>query len=258
MGFDADRSLEKRRRDKLGPGWHGAEFSQYPQRSPARHLVSHAVLQCGGRSLESLLRWIRAKRNLSRAGFSGLFVRQRVRWSGRSLHGRRRLIFSYTDSNKHPWEGDQGADSFYVYQSGGKWRGFLGSAGTSYHWCVGLASSARLAGPWKRAAGSSPAISFAENPIVTTLADGATFCVFDDLAHGISNCHSIGYGYSRDGAHWSTNYLFIPMPGWAVNIRTPQCLIPAGNDEYWVYFTANTPSGFDCVGRMKLRLKISR
>lgn len=167
-------------------------------------------------------------------------------------------VLSYADSNKHPWEGDQGADSFYVYRSSDKWWGFYGSAGTSSQWCVGLASASSLAGVWSRVANAHATFSYAENPIVTSLDDHTYFCVFDDLAHGLSNCHSIGYGYSNDGANWTTNYLNFSMPGWATNIRTPQSLISAGNNEYWIYFTANTASGFDCMGRIRVRLEVSK
>jgi hypothetical protein len=160
---------------------------------------------------------------------------------------------SYADSGKHPWEGDQGADSFYPFKVGGKWLSLYGSAGTEFKWCAGLASARKLAGPWTRDTNSTATLSFAENPIITKLPDGNLFCVYDDLAHGVSDCHSIGYAYSKDGIHWTTRFLQFPMPKWATNVRTPQCFIPVGKDDYWIYFTANTASGFDCVGRLKVR-----
>lgn len=85
------------------------------------------------------------------------------------------------------------------------------------------------------------------------LKDGTYFCVFDDLSHGESSA-TIGYGYSMNGINWEQKVLKVIMPRWAINIRTPQSLIYAGNNEYWIYFTANTNSGFDCIGRMKVKI----
>ena len=45
---------------------------------------------------------------------------------------------------------------------------------------------------------------------------------------------------------------------WAINIRTPQGMIHEAKDTYWIYFTAATVSGFDCVGRIKVKVNKSQ
>jgi hypothetical protein len=165
-------------------------------------------------------------------------------------------VLSFTDADKDPWEGGQGADSFYLYPVKDRWRAFYGSYGTSYQWCVGLACADRMAGPWRRDDEREPAFDYAENPIVLPLADGGYLCVYDDLAHGISDCSSIGYGYSADGIVWEKGFVFLERPRWAACIRTPQSLIPIGGGEYWVYFSAVAKAGFDSIGR--LRVKVSQ
>jgi hypothetical protein len=88
---------------------------------------------------------------------------------------------------------------------------------------------------------------------VSRLEDYTFFCVFDDIAHG-EKSSTIGYAYSLDGINWIQNFLNIPMPQWATNIRTPQGMIPDSKDTYWIYFTAATDSGFDCTDRIKVRV----
>lgn len=166
-------------------------------------------------------------------------------------------VLSFKDASKNSWESSQGADSFYPYNSNGTYYGFYGSSDAATHWDVGLARAAHLAGPWRRVTRQTPVFTFCENPIVTTLPDGVKFCVFDDLAHSITRCHSIGYGYSTNGIDWVQKYLSVPMPPWAICIRTPLSFIPEGNHAYMIYFTAWTRSGqarFEKVGRMKVRL----
>jgi hypothetical protein len=166
-------------------------------------------------------------------------------------------VLSYYNTNKKIWEGKQGADSFYPFQVGRKWYGFYGSSDAASYWDVGLATANSLSGPWTRDTKLDPVFTYCENPIVTTLRDKVKFCVYDDLAHGISDCHSIGYGYSIDGVHWVQKYLSIPMPKWAACIRTPLSFIYEGNGIYIIYFTALTPdeyNGFEKVGRIKVKL----
>jgi hypothetical protein len=171
-------------------------------------------------------------------------------------------VLSYTDSLKDPWEGRQGAAAFYVYRAGPKWYGFYASGDSRTRWDEGLAVADSLAGRWRRDENPNPVLTYAENPIVVQLEDGAFFCVFDDIAHGHftdnaitgESSSTIGYAYSIDGVHWSQRTLSMPKPSWASNIRTPQSFIHVSGDQYWVYFTANTPEGFDCVARIKVRL----
>ena len=163
-------------------------------------------------------------------------------------------VLSYTDPDRDPWEGSQGAAAFYVYQVGEKWYGFYASGDSRTRWDEGLAVADSLEGEWKRDDVPNPQLTYGENPIVTQLDDGTWFCVFDDLAHGESSS-TIGYAYSFDGKHWIQKHLDFPMPSWAINIRTPQSLIPAGENTWWVYFTAHTPQNFDCTGRMKVTIE---
>lgn len=183
-----------------------------------------------------------------RKGYGGLNGPYRV------LRG---SVLSYKDAAKDPWEGAQGADSFYPYCLNGIWYGFYGSSDAATYWDVGLATATRLGGPWRRNTRRKPVFTFCENPVVTTLANGLKFCVFDDLAHSITHCHSIGYGYSTNGIHWVQKYLSVPMPRWAVCIRTPLSFIPDGNRCYLIYFTAWARDGgtrFEKLGRMKVKL----
>lgn len=163
-------------------------------------------------------------------------------------------VLSYTDRNRDPWEGSQGAAAFYLYQVGPKWFGFYASGDSKSRWDEGLAIADSLEGRWQRDDVPNPTLTYSENPIVTQLGDGTFFCVFDDIAHGESSS-TIGYGYSIDGINWEQKFLKMPMPKWAINIRTPQGIIPIDNDYYWIYFTAQTPSGFDCVGRISVKLE---
>lgn len=163
-------------------------------------------------------------------------------------------VLSYTDKNKDPWEGSQGAAAFYVFQVGSKWHGFYASGDSKSRWDEGLAIADSLEGKWIRDDNPNPTLTYSENPIVNKLTDGSFLCVFDDIAHGEASS-TIGYAYSIDGINWKQKFLKIPMPKWAVNIRTPQGIIPINDDFYWIYFTAQTPSGFDCVGRMKVKVE---
>jgi hypothetical protein len=165
-------------------------------------------------------------------------------------------VLSYFDDNKNLWEDKQGTDSFYPFQSGNKWYGFYGGSDAATFWDVGLTEANSLTGHWTRVI-DNPVFTYSENPIVVTFENGIKFCVYDDLAHGIIDCHSIGYGYSSDGINWVQKYLSIPMPKWAASIRTPLSFIYEGNDIYIIYFTALTSSswdGFEKIGRIRVRL----
>lgn len=166
-------------------------------------------------------------------------------------------VLSYDDPNRDPWEGSQGAAAFCIYKVGSKWFGFYASGDSKSRWDEGLAIADSLEGKWVRDETPNPTLTYSENPIVSKLEDNTFFCVFDDIAHG-EKSSTIGYAYSLDGIHWVQNFLNFPMPPWAANIRTPQGMIPVSKDTYWIYFTAATESGFDCTGRIKVRVSISQ
>lgn len=163
-------------------------------------------------------------------------------------------VLSYTDPDKDPWEGAQGVGAFYAYQVGKKWYAFYNSGDSRTRWDEGLATADSLEGKWTRDRTPLPTLSYSENPIVIRLNDGTYFCVFDHLAKCLNRCRSIGFAWSLDGIHWQQDFLDIPMPSWAKSIRTPQSLIPAGGNDYWVYFTAHTNTKFDAMGRIKIRV----
>lgn len=165
-----------------------------------------------------------------------------------------KAVLSYNDVIKHPWEGIQGTDSFFPYPAGDKWYAFYGSSDFKTRWDVGLAISDSMTGRWMRDTIAIPTLSYAENPIVIQLKDGTYLSVFDDLSHGEFSA-TLGYAYSLDGINWKQKTLKIGMPEWATNIRTPQSLIDAGDNKYWIYFTANTNKGFDCIGRLKVKIE---
>lgn len=160
-------------------------------------------------------------------------------------------VLSYEDLNKDLWEGSQGAAAFYIYKVKSKWYGFYASSDSQSHWEEGLAIADSMEGKWVRDSIPNPTFTYCENPVVMKLTDCSYFCVFDDIAQK----NTIGYGYSIDGINWEQKFFKIPMPIWATDIRTPQGMIPIEDNLYWIYFTARTHSGFDCVGRIKVNLK---
>ena len=164
-------------------------------------------------------------------------------------------VIAFTDTVRNEWEGVQGTDSFYPFRTDSKWLAFYGSSDAASYWDVGLAEADSLEGTWKRII-APPVFRNAENPIVTRLEDGTFLCVYDDLTN-LSNDNRIGYAWSPDGLHWESSYFTVPLPSPIVNIRTPQSIIPAGHDTFWIYYTGNTPSRFDEVARIKVRLEIT-
>jgi hypothetical protein len=151
------------------------------------------------------------------------------------------------DAQSQPWEGLQGTDSFFPYQVGKRWLGFYGSANTEHlpmeHWRAGLAEAAALSGPWKRRSEGNPVTlekRFAENPVVTRLANGYYVAVYDnDLEYP----NAIGYTWSGpgDGVHWVPGKPIVVQPKgkgfWADTVRTPLGLIPEGHSEYTLFYT---------------------
>jgi len=156
------------------------------------------------------------------------------------------------------WEGLQGVDSFYLYRAQGAWFGFYGSAKTEQTpmtgWAVGLATAPYMAGPWKRCSERNPIKmdeSFAENPIVSQLADGTYIAMLDGQ-------NRIGYSTSPDGLAWS-QATFLKMPPSAVwwdVLRTPLCLLPLSDDgSFAIFFTAITSRRFGGLGRVDVVLE---
>ncbi len=147
------------------------------------------------------------------------------------------------------WEGLQGTDSFFPYLVGEQWYALYGSAHTEKLpislWQLGLARATDLGGPWRRCTELNPLkieVRFIENPIVTTLADGTYFAVYDNHVPD-----SVGYTFSSDGVHWSSGQRLTVQQGndiWASEVRTPLGLIPEGAGTFTLFYTANeTASG---------------
>jgi hypothetical protein len=151
------------------------------------------------------------------------------------------------DANSQPWEGLQGTDSFFPYQTGKRWLGFYGSANTEHNpiqqWRVGLAEALTLAGPWTRLRDSNPVPlekHFVENPIVSRLDNGYYVMVYDD---DVEYHNSIGYSWSApdDGVHWAPGKQLTVQPKgtgfWADIVRTPLGLIPEGHGQFTLFYT---------------------
>lgn len=146
--------------------------------------------------------------------------------------------------NPDSWEGLQGTDSFFPYQTTVGWHAFYGSAHTEKLpislWQVGLAQAPDLSGPWTRCTELNPLKvenRFIENPIVTKLSDGSYVAVYDTDAP-----NAIGYTLSSDGIHWSVGQHLIVQDGngvWANEVRTPLGLIDEGNGSFTLFYTAN-------------------
>jgi hypothetical protein len=187
------------------------------------------------------------------------------------------------DKESEAWEGSYGTDSFFPYlASDGKYYGFYGSAETRRQpmnlWQVGLASSKKLEGPWKRCTEINPldnGLSFIENPVVTKLENGLYVAVVDAGYDSLQLCRSaFGYIWSKDGIHWSKErlcYLEPKVPKWWRMMRTPLCLIKENDSIYTVFHTAfvtlhvkerKYTTGFDVaqdwgsVGMLKVKLII--
>ena len=183
------------------------------------------------------------------------------------------------DEKRDWWEGLQGVDSFYPYKVGNKWYAFYGSNRYSYkidseqkssRWYgVGLAESASLEGEWRRCKQMGPVLfnnRFVENPVVQKV--NGDYLVLFDIGHSSSDSVTLGYAISKDGVNWSKQKeVRFKGPDWLGSMRTPLCMIPEGNNEYLIYYTAfnskrfepnETPKyhyGFGTIGRLKARIK---
>jgi hypothetical protein len=82
-----------------------------------------------------------------------------------------------------------------------------------------------------------------------------------------ANKHEVSYSWSRDGINWNKEkVLQLPnAPAWLHAMRTPLGLIPEGNNQFTLYFTAFDGQnkegvlplwhdGFGSVGMMKVKL----
>ena len=157
------------------------------------------------------------------------------------------------DAQSQPWEGQQGTDSFHIYQAAHRWFAFYGSAQTQTaekrnpayaRWNVGLAEAETIAGPWRRRHDGNPVLSNAENPVVTRLRSGHYVAVFD-----VVNIDPLAIGYvdSSDGVHWAEpKILTLPAPEgfWLRNARTPQGLIEEADGTCTLFY-----SGFAVGGK---------
>ncbi len=175
------------------------------------------------------------------------------------------------------WEGRQGVDSFFPFKVGEKWLGFYGGAFPYEKWSdypikyqqkwwgVGLASSNKLIGPWKRMDTKvNPVTSihpwFIENPIVSELPGGVLIAIFDGGpdAWGLHLPNMFGYSLSLDGISW-TEVHYIPIhtkvKKWWDIMRTPLGLVPEGDGIYTVVYAAiNNDKRFHPMGMVRLKL----
>jgi hypothetical protein len=167
-----------------------------------------------------------------------------------------------------PWEGLQGTDSFFPYKVGDVWYGFFGSAQTQANpnpdypkWCVGLAKSETIRGPWTRMNDRNPIKldpGFAENPVISKLPDGRFIAMLD----GGMDRQGPGYSVSENGLDWSrATFLDLSAIGekWWTTMRTPLGLINEDDGTFTIFHTAYTDDGaFAKIGVVKLQLKEAR
>ena len=161
-----------------------------------------------------------------------------------------KVILQPNDKNAQDWEGLQGIDSFFPFETDSGWLAFYGSAFSSLYpdtaprWNVGLAQADNLAGPWYRCY-NNPVTAiheiFTENPIVHRMEDGNYLLVMDGGPDYIGLPNKIGYSTSKDGYHWeSARYIDVSevLPKtWDV-MRTPLGLVPEGDNEFSLIFNA--------------------
>lgn len=164
-------------------------------------------------------------------------------------------VLMQPDAESMAWEGQQGVDSFYPYQAGGRWYSHYGSHNYDpvSPWLVGLASAPALSGPWKRIPAHSPLTfekEFVENPIVSRVGPYYV-AVYDSSPVAPGNKYieegiHVGYSFSRDGIGWAPGKrLAIHTEGdanWAADIRTPLGLIPLDEGRFAMFYTARDKS----------------
>ncbi|MDO4757716.1 MAG: hypothetical protein Q4A18_00460 [Rikenellaceae bacterium] len=172
------------------------------------------------------------------------------------------------------WEGRQGVASFFPYQVGEKWYGFISGAypyetkadypfgGKPTKWYVGLAEADNLEGPFTRMKEINPITSihprFVENPIVSQLPNGLYIAVFDGGPEWLKLPNMIAYTLSKDGVNWSEAH-YIPIDTkvkkWWHTMRTPLGLIPEGDNVYTIVYAAiNNDMRFHPMGMVQVKL----
>ena len=187
----------------------------------------------------------------------------------------------YTEAAKiyPPLEGEvpywgYGFDSFgNIYTAeDGQYYSFIGFGDfrnlDDIQWVNGLARADNIDGPWTRVeTDGHPTFVYSENPFVNIYEINGRkvyFCVYDDL----SNQHSLGYGYSLDGVHWTGKTLDLTgYTHWASNesfvasVRTPCGLIKEEDGTYTILFTAFGPAPrppanlFAPIGRVNVTIE---
>lgn len=176
-------------------------------------------------------------------------------------------IILQPDAESQPWEGQQGTDSFYPWQAGGKWYGFYGGHQhvPSGPWLVGLAEAPTLAGPWKRCPGGNPLPIeplFIENPVVARISAHYAAVYDSSLSpqpgQWVAEPRHIGIAFSADGTHWPRGGRLAVQPPdgpaqWSEDLRTPLGLIPEEDGNFTVLYTAqNRSERFWSVGLARL------
>ncbi len=166
-----------------------------------------------------------------------------------------------------PWEGQQGTDSFFAYQVGRKWYGIYGSRNhvPPGPWLVGLAEAKQVQGPYKRLKSHSPLPIerfFVENPMVLRVDGLGWVCVYEVGGYAYANypykeANTVGYAYSANGRDWLPGKPLKVQPEaeWSADMRTPFGLVPEGNDEYTLLYSAREKDKpFWSIGRARVRL----
>ena len=113
-------------------------------------------------------------------------------------------------------------------------------------------------GPWKRRTHINPVLKPRhENPHVHRLRGDLYLAVFDTIIEKGDEARRIGYTFSKDGLTW-TDPKFIQLePGennWIQQVRTPISIIPLGNDEFLIFYTAVGPGKYSSVSRVTVKL----
>ena len=178
-----------------------------------------------------------------------------------------KLLPPLMDMQTQQWD-DANVASFgniYIAEDG-KYYSFLSggypTTARDPQWVNTLGCADSIDGPWTRVydPDAHPTFMYSENPFVNIYEINGKkvyFCVYDDL----SSQHSLGYGYSLDGIHWTGNTLDLTgYTDWAMNefwvesIRTPCCLIREDDGTYTIIFTACGKDGYFSIARINVAI----
>lgn len=180
------------------------------------------------------------------------------------------VVLAPEDDDRQLWEGLMGVDSMSPpYRAhDGKWYAFYGSAKTedgtgqsknclptvsnnnTDQERVGLATSDKIEGPWRRVSEGNPvSLEFPNNhteqPIVTQFSDGTYGAVFDALDHETEG--SVGYAWSPDGVRWHPQCgQHLTVAGAWGKARTPLGLIEEEDNIFTLLYT-----GYDIPAEAK-------